>query len=136
MKINRLILILPIIALCLTCCRRQQEVYNVTDHPLPDQAQDMSSSEIARIIKQTASNRGWECNNYGSNTVRCRMNRRGHSAVMDVLYTKRSFSIKHISTNNMMEDDGTKVHRNYNKWIRKMEKELVQALNKRGYSRN
>jgi len=110
------------------CGVRLQPVYNADQIPVPVALQDSSSSTVANIIKTSAINRGWRVEDVSPNVVRATLDNRTHEAVIDIHYSKTSYSIDYVSSKDLLYN-GTQIHRNYNRWVKTLENDINKNLN-------
>ncbi len=111
-----------------TGCSKKAPVYNVERHAMPIAAQSMTNEEIGQRISQVVLRRGWSCHQISTNKLSCSVKRRVHTANVEIDYSQTNFSIIHVSTANLGDQNG-RIHRKYNKWIKLMEKDIINAMN-------
>jgi hypothetical protein len=131
MKKAILILLLIAQAIALLGCHRRQLIHDVHHHPMPSHVKHMHNEDIKNIIVLTAARRGWICHQDDPGKLLCHCKRRAHQATIEILYNNRDFSIKHVNSNNLKLKDDL-IHKKYNKWIRVLEREIIEALNAQG----
>lgn len=128
MKKAILILLLIAQAIALLGCHPRELIHDVNHHPMPEHVRHMRQEDIKNIIVHTAAHRGWLCHQDGPGKLLCHCKRRAHQATIEILYNNRDFSIKHVSSNNMKLKEDL-IHPKYNKWIKLLEREIIDALN-------
>ncbi|MCW5750166.1 MAG: hypothetical protein KIT81_03385 [Alphaproteobacteria bacterium] len=120
--------------LFLAGCDRTQPVYNVQDQALPIHAQGLSLAEIERQIVAAGSRRGWRFEKQAAGQLQGVLRERGHYARIDVRFSTRSYSITLVESDNLLQSGG-EIHRNYNRWIHNLERDIDAALTRAGTTR-
>ena len=79
-------------------------------------------------IRQGAARRNWIPEVLSPTSVRCRLHNRSHVVVVDVEHDAGNVTVKYVSSVNMNYDPaaGT-IHRNYNRWIANLVKDIQTA---------
>ncbi|PHQ69445.1 MAG: hypothetical protein COB93_08015 [Sneathiella sp.] len=103
-------------------------LYDASMVPIPVKMQEAPLSEIAEIINKAGIRRGWAMEDDGIGKITATLNERGHKAVADILYSQTNYSIIYDSSVNL-NYNGTKIHRNYNRWVKNLEKDINKGLN-------
>lgn len=102
-------------------------IYNVTDHPIAASSHKLSQSKIANVIIGAGLKRGWKMQKTSNSTILARLDLRSHVAVVDIQFSRRSYNITYNSSKNLRYNNGN-IHRNYNNWIKNLEKDIAVAL--------
>lgn len=118
---------LAVLFVVLTGCDRIQPIYNVQDTSIPAAAHKLSVEQIGSVIMKTALDGGWNVNAVKPGILRCSMKWLDHTAVVEVVFTDRTYSIRHVSSENLKEDAG-QIHRKYNNYIHKLQNDIDHAL--------
>ena len=63
--------------------------------------------------------KGWTAKNIGSRQIQATLNVRKNIARVVIAYSTRSYSITYKDSHTLAYDGAT-IHRNYNKWVRKL----------------
>lgn len=126
MSMVRIILSVALV-IGLTGCSRVANIYNVQNHEVPPIATKLANKEIGQKIIQAAAYKGWDCKDSGNNKLACSLQVREHHADVEIIYNHNDFSINLLDSKNLKGSNG-KIHRNYNKWIKSLEKEIVMEL--------
>lgn len=113
--------------LMLTACQRSHPVYNVQDHPLPTSAQKLSLEEIEHSIVAAGAKRNWRFDSLGPGRLRATQIDGKYSAVVDISFTQRAYSIQFVSAPGLERSTG-EVHGRYNMWIRNLEQDIDTRL--------
>ena len=111
-----------------TACNRMEPVYNIDEAPVPAVAQQkLSSVQVGKIIAKTAVEKGWMVEQVKPGLLHCTIKWSEHSAVVDISYSKKSYSINLDSSQNLKEADGM-IHRNYNERVQQLQAEIDKRL--------
>jgi hypothetical protein len=78
---------------------------------------------MSRAIKRAGTSLGWDIQKVGPGKMKGTLDVRRHVAVVDITYDMKSFSIEYVSSQNLLHD-GDMIHRNYNRWIKNLEKAI------------
>ena len=114
-------------AMLASCMGRLQPIHNVTNHPIPSTAQSLSLEAIQLVIQQAGINRGWVMEPAGAGRIHGTLHYKTHVAEIDIVYDQRAYSIRYVSSSNLLSN-GTDIHRNYNRWIAYLEKDIQSGL--------
>ena len=123
----RILPIFLVILVVLTGCSRTQPVYNVTDHSLPEAAQKLSLEQIGDAIVAGHKSPGWSLTKVKEGVIDGEYKHRHHFAEIVVKYNKRNYSIIYSGSRNLLSD-GTKVHKSYNRWVKKLDDDIWQSI--------
>lgn len=114
------------------CTMRQHPVLTPTD--VAYNANSKADAEAG--IKQVLGNRGWIITEEKPGAITAMLSKPNagvpggaHTVTILVSYTADSYSIDYVDSTNMMYDpeDGT-IHRNYNRWIANLQRDLSTAF--------
>ena len=104
-------------------CNRIAPVYTVTE------ANFLGSAPLSRRadqIRRAAIRRNWAVQDTRAGAMRATFNARGNQAVVEITYTRDSFSIRHLESSNL-NFNGTEIHRAYNGWVQDLERGIIAA---------
>jgi hypothetical protein len=124
------ILIASVLVASCASAVRVKPVLEVQDTPVTIAG---GKTAVASTIKSRLSARGWKVISENANVIRAQFSKPNteigvHSVTIDVGYDADSVSIKYVDSENMLyEADGHKIHRNYNRWVANLERDLVGA---------
>jgi hypothetical protein len=104
-----------------------QPMYQVSNHPLPLTAQNLSMDQIERAILFAGQNRGWRMERLAPGKLRAVQVQPKFSATVDIVYDQKGYSIQPVETAGLRERDG-KVHPHYNIWVRNLENDIQSSL--------
>ncbi|MCI4662263.1 MAG: hypothetical protein MRY63_10655 [Neomegalonema sp.] len=121
-------------SLGLAGCRTLAPVENVSDAPFGITAsqRSMALSDYEKAIIRAGSNRGWVFKRIAPGQLEASVNVRGkHSAVVDIYYNTKTYSIRYKGSENLKYDPATNtIHPNYNQWIHLLEQEINTEIQK------
>ena len=112
---------------------RRQLIYDVVDASFSTSSETEATLEkIADAIKEAARIRGWTTSPVSDMKIEAEILVRGrHWAKVEITYTTSTFSIQYGDSNILLyERDDGKIHRNYNKWVTLLEREIHDQLNR------
>ena len=107
---------------------RTQPVYNVVDKPVTTgSGRTLSLEEVGDVLAGAARYKRWSVAKVEEGYLRAEIHVRKHFAAIDIRYTPESYSITYRDSE-VLRYDGTKIHRNYNKWIKLIENEADMSF--------
>ena len=71
--------------------------------------------------------RGWIIKDAGEGRLRASYHARTHMAAVAIVYNEQTFSIEYLDSNRLGYD-GQSIHRNYNRWVRNLELDILRNL--------
>ena len=101
-----------------------QAIYSVKKE---NKAVKLTANQMKRIIISSATERGWMVKKVSSGLIHLTHFRGKHMAKLGVKYTKSSYSINYLDSQNL-KYDGIKIHRTYNSWVKNLERTIDQKL--------
>ena len=120
-------------ALCvLSACVREQPVYNVTETRFPlAVAGNLTLDEVAAAISQAGlgRNESWNFKRESRNLIIAELFIRKHYAKVQIPFSESGFSIIYADSR-VLRYDGTRIHRNYNKWVKLLEDDIQHEVAK------
>lgn len=109
-------------------CMRCGPIQNVTDAPVPSASgKALSSDEVRKAIMRAGTTLGWQMNAGAPGKITGTLNVRKHTAVVEIPYSSRSYSINYKSSVNLNEEEG-QIHNNYNGWVKNLAKSIDANL--------
>lgn len=126
--------ILLLVGLTLGGCTRN--LYNVKDAPVPSfKNRSLSLAEVKKaiMVSKGTSYVHYRMYDIEPGLIRCELTYKKHTALVDIPYTKDSYSILYKSSQNLKyepvsEDNAAMIHRHYNTWIRDLDKSIKMNL--------
>lgn len=97
-------------------------VYNVDQEQVETSA---SADKVYKAIKRAGYTKGWQVSQVKPGLAQAKINLRQHMALVEIPYSKDSFSIVYKNSMNLNYDSakGT-IHRNYNGWVKNLENQI------------
>lgn len=110
-------------------CMRCGPIQNVTDAPVSNASgKPLSSDEVRKAIVRAGTALGWQMNANAPGKIVGTLNVRSkHTAVVEIPYSPRSYSIIYKSSVNLNEEDG-QIHNNYNGWVKNLARSIDANL--------
>jgi len=125
--------IILMMAMAVTACHRVQPVYNVEGDAIPAAAQQkLSSEQVGKIIRKAALAKGWLVKEAKPGLLHCTLEWRGHTAEIDIAYSREDYSIELDSSENLKESNGN-IHYKYNKRVQELQAEIDRRLSRAVY---
>ncbi|NQZ09647.1 MAG: hypothetical protein HRT35_21055 [Algicola sp.] len=113
-------------ALVLAGCSAQR-LYSV-NHASISPSQTLS--QIEPSIVAALSYKNWQIRSQQPGEIVARIDVRQHSATVSIRYDQKSFSIKYVKSEQLeYRAKQNSIHRNYNKWVKLLEKEIRHYIN-------
>ena len=125
----RHIIIFSVFAIFLSGCSTSQSIHNVADSPVPSYIK-ASQNEVEKAIIKATSIKGWTISKKESGYIEAGITVRGrHHAVVGIPYSDQAYSINYVSSDNL-DHKGDTIHRNYNKWVTLLDRQIQAELTK------
>ena len=116
-----------VVAMLATGCTTQP-IMNVNDAVVTAPAgKSVSKDQVRSAIVRAGSALGWQMKDESPNQLSGTLVLRGHTAVVDIPYDEKSYSIKYRSSVNLNEGGG-QIHKNYNGWIQNLTRGINTQL--------
>jgi len=104
-----------------------------TQHDLPANAQ-VSEEKIKQVIVAALQKREWSVQRLSPQLVQAEITVRNQFyAAIDIRYTRNSYAITYRDSRDLGYKDG-KIHRNYNRWVSMLDRDILAALRTNGVS--
>jgi hypothetical protein len=102
-----------------------------TQHELPADAQ-VSAEKMKTIIVNALQKREWTVQRLSPQLVQAEITvRNQYHAEIDIRYTPTSYAITYRDSRDLGYKDG-KIHRNYNRWVSMLDRDIMAALRSNG----
>jgi hypothetical protein len=109
-------------------CMRCGPIFNVADAPVTGASgKALSRDEVKAAIVRAGAALGWQMKVAGPGVITGTLNVRKHTAVIEIPYSARSYSINYKSSVNL-DEGGGEIHNNYNGWIKNLAKGIDAQL--------
>jgi hypothetical protein len=87
----------------------------------------LSQDQVRAAILRAGAALGWQMRDEGPGMMVGTLNLRKHTAVVEIPYSARSYSVKYRSSVNLDEKGGM-IHKNYNGWIQNLTRGIDSQL--------
>jgi hypothetical protein len=104
---------------------RDATVYNVENLAIntPPRA---TLSDVEGAIKRAGASLGWQMRKVGKGHIVAQLPIRTHTAIADVTFTTKEFSIRYKNSSNLKYDaSANTIHSNYNSWVRNLQNAIL-----------
>jgi hypothetical protein len=115
------------LVLLLAACTRGHPVYNVQDHPIPQNARQFPLERIEALIVEAGAIRDWRMTREGPGHLSATHTDKRVAATVDIRFDQDSYSIVYRSSSNLHAENGT-IHQRYNMWIGNLEADIDATL--------
>lgn len=103
-------------------------IMNVSDTAVATASgKSLSQQDVRGAILRAGAALGWQMRDEGPGMMVGTLNLRKHTAVVEIPYSARSYSVKYRSSVNLDEKDGV-IHKNYNGWIQNLTRGINAQL--------
>ena len=114
-----------VLTMALIGCRTAP-VYNVTDAPV-NVSEKATAEDVKKAILSAGAGLGWQMKEVEPGHIVGSLFLRKHSAVVDIPYSKDSYSINYKDSSEL-DYDGSNIHSNYNGWIQNLDRAIQARL--------
>ena len=116
-------------SLLLACFAVQAQVppYDVIDAPVKSNKQSMTMEDVSKAITRGGASLGWKIEPAGPGAMIGTLHVRTHTALVDIRYDTKAYSIKYKDSQNL-KYDGKTIHRAYNGWVQNLDKAIRTQL--------
>jgi len=102
-------------------------VLNINEAPVVTSGQAASPQAVEGAIVRAGTSLGWKMTPVRPGLVAGRLDLRTHTAVVDVSYDAKAYSIRYKDSTNL-HADGANIHKNYNGWIENLDRNIRTEL--------
>lgn len=88
---------------------------------------DHTEAQVKDAIIKAGAQRQWIMSDAGPGVIKGKLQNRDHVADIKINYSATSYSIVYVSSINLMAANG-KIHRNYNRWVHNLDKDIQVTL--------
>ncbi|WP_139117474.1 hypothetical protein [Endozoicomonas atrinae] len=115
----------------MTACVAGKPIHNIDNATVNvTGTKEVSTADVRKAILKATSTKGWTVKEIAPGQMEATVHVRDHTAVVDIDYSKTNYSIQYKNSINL-NHKGDTIHRNYNKWIilldREIQKELINS---------
>ena len=102
---------------------RMKTLYNITDTPFNFSGDTAPAlSVVEEVLKASFEEKGWTVKKVDANRMEASiLVRERHYAKVDVTFDTEKYSVMYVDSD-MLLYDGKKIHKNYNNWVKAVEK--------------
>ncbi|HBR1846552.1 TPA: hypothetical protein L9M49_003498 [Klebsiella quasipneumoniae subsp. quasipneumoniae] len=86
-----------------------------------------TEAQVKDAIIKAGAQRQWIMSDAGPGVIKGKLQNRDHVADIKINYSATSYSIVYVSSINLMASNG-KIHRNYNRWVHNLDKDIQVTL--------
>ena len=86
-----------------------------------------TEAQVKDAIIKAGAQRQWSMSDAGPGVIKGKLQNRDHVADIKINYSATSYSIVYVSSINLMAANG-KIHRNYNRWVHNLDKDIQVTL--------
>ena len=115
-------LVLAFVSACTT-----RPILNVNDAPVVTSGKAVAPQAVEGAIVRAGTGLGWKMTPVRPGLVTGRIDLRTHTAVVDVSYDAKAYSIRYKDSSNL-NADGANIHKNYNGWIENLDRNIRTEL--------
>lgn len=105
------------------CQHRMETMQNVSNTPIPRELHKLPLETLENQIITGGTKNAWVITRAEPGRLTATSTFRQHSATVNILVTQGAYSIVHVATTNLKEEDG-QVHRAYNNQIRLLQRNV------------
>lgn len=111
---------------------RTAPIHDVVGAPLgASPASKVTLADVAKAIHAAGTELGWIMKDVRPGELLGTLNLRKHVAVVTVTHDTTMFTIRHKSSENLL-DDGQSIHRKYNLWVQNLAHRIQQKMGRAG----
>lgn len=108
-------------------CASVRPINNVTNAPVVTNKPNVTLDEVGKTIVRAGVGLGWQMREVKPGAIVGTINLREHTAVVDIAYTTKQYSITYKDSTNLRYD-GANIHNNYNGWVQNLSQRIAAAL--------
>ena len=110
-------------------CMRCGPIQNITDASVPNvSGKPLSNDEVRKAIMRAGTTLGWKMSADAPGKITATLDVRKHSAVVEIPYSSKSYSITYKSSVNLEDSGDGTIHNNYNGWVKNLAKGIDAQL--------
>ena len=111
-------------------CARTGPIQNVNDAAVTTpSAKALTASQVRSAVITAGTSLGWRMVDAGPGKLEGTLNLRTHTAVVDIPYSAKTYSIVYKSSENLYEANG-QIHTNYNGWVQNLDRAIRTELSR------
>ena len=121
-----LTVMLSVLVIAATAYARSAPMVKYTD-VIVESDKPLTLEQVKKVILTAASQRHWTASERDKNRIRLSYSRGKHSAVIDVVYTTKKYSIVYVDSANL-NYEGENIHPTYNSWVNSLKQGIDLGL--------
>ena len=125
MKLGLALALSFVLAFVAACTSRP--IMNVNDAPVVTSGKAVTTQDVQTAIVRAGSSLGWVMTPVRPGLVSGRLDLRTHTAMIEVPYDTKSYSIRYKESSNLNAEGGN-IHKNYNGWIENLDRNIRAEL--------
>lgn len=86
-----------------------------------------TEAQVKNAIIKAGAQREWIMSDAGPGVIKGHLQNRDHAVDIKINYSATNYSIDYVSSLNLMAANG-KIHRNYNRWVHNLDKDIQVTL--------
>ena len=119
-----------VLAAALGGCVRTAAIYNVKEAPIANTSgKKLSAAQVRAAIVTAGTSLGWKIVDAGPGRLEGALHLREHSAVVEIPYSDRAYSLVYKSSQNL-QASGDTIHSNYNGWVQNLDRAIRTELSR------
>jgi hypothetical protein len=108
---------------------RSAPIQNISDAPVTSiSGKAVSAAQVRTAIMGAGAGLGWRMVDAGPGKLEGTLTLRDHTAIVEIPYSAKTYSILYKGGQNIGERDGN-IHKNYNGWVQNLDRAIRGALN-------
>ena len=124
----RIIILSVFLAVFLSACGTSRPLTNLNDHNIEYLVgEGKSLDDVKMSILQAGQTLGWEMQPVRPGFIRGTLNLRSHTAIVDIPYSLKSYSIIYVDSVNL-DYDGHNIHRSYPRWVNNLKVKIDEFI--------
>lgn len=129
-RIQPALLFLCAVLVVVTGCRGGGQIYNVKDAPVSTATgKDVTLDQVTKAIVEAGTGLKWSMAVVKPGQIVGTLLVRSHSAVVDITYTTKAYSITYKDSNNLKYNaEKQTIHENYRGWIQNLDNAIKGKL--------
>jgi len=118
------------LAITLGGCARTAPILNLENVPVTStDGKPLTAAQVRSSIVTAGTSLGWRIVDAGPGKLEGTLMLREHTAVVDIPYSARSYSIVYKRSDKLNEMNGT-IHSNYNGWVQNLDRTIRTELSR------
>ncbi len=127
MQIRRSLVLAAAVVALLGACRAGAPIQNIDAAPIVSNNKAVSMDDVQKAIVRAGLALGWQMKPTAPGLIVGTLYLRTHTAVVDIKYDTRTYSINYKDSTDLDFKDGT-IHKNYNGWIQNLDRGIKIQL--------